>query len=119
VWGPPTGNQAWGGDQGQVGRGVVVKAKNAGTSVARLGSFISEGVGEGGGLVFGLDTGDANRASISRPSNGVMTLRGKVSFANGGYAASTTATPTNVVGKIAIYNDSGTLLGYLPLYGSL
>jgi hypothetical protein len=48
-----------------------------------------------------------------------MTLRGKVSFANGGYAASTTATPTNVVGKIAIYNDSGTLLGYLPLYGSL
>jgi hypothetical protein len=119
VWGPPTGNQAWGGDQGQVGRGVVVKAKNAGTSCARLGSFVSEGTGEGGGLVFGLDTNDANRASISRPSNGVMTLRGKVSFANGGYAASTTATPTNVVGKIAIYNDSGTLLGYLPLYGSL
>jgi hypothetical protein len=48
-----------------------------------------------------------------------MTLRGKLSFANGGYAVSTTATPANVVGKIAIYNDSGTLLGYLPLYGSL
>lgn len=109
----------WAGDNGQVGRGVVVKARVAGTSVARLGAVVSEGTGEGGGLVFGLDTNDANRASISRPTSGVMTLRGKVSFANGGYATSTTATPANVVGKIAIYNDSGTLLGYLPIYGSL
>jgi hypothetical protein len=80
---------------------------------------VSPGLGEAGGLVFGIDTTDANRVSISRPATGVMTLRGKISFANGGYAASSTATPANVAGKIAIYNDSGTLLGYLPIYGSL
>jgi hypothetical protein len=114
-WNPTSYN----GDNGQVGRGVTVKSKVVGTSVARLGAFVSEGTGEAGGLVFGLDINDANRASISRPSAGVMTLRGKVSFANGGYAASTTATPSNVVGKIAIYTDAGTLLGYLPIYGSL
>jgi hypothetical protein len=48
AWG---GEGVWGGDQGQVGRGVIVKAKNAGTSVARLGAFVSEGTGEAGGLV--------------------------------------------------------------------
>jgi hypothetical protein len=116
VW---VGSASYGGDQGQVARGVVVKAKNAGTSVSRLGAFVSEGTGEGGGLVFGLDTNDADRVSISRPASGVMTLRGKVSFANGGYASSTTATPSNVTGKVALYNDAGTLIGYIPVYGSL
>jgi hypothetical protein len=107
----------YGGDQGQVARGVVVKAKNAGTSVARLGGYVSEGTGEAGGLVFGLDTNDANRASVYRPANGVLAINGKLSLS--GEASSSTATPANVSGKIPIYNTSGTLIGYIPVYGSL
>jgi hypothetical protein len=109
--------QTYGGDQGQVARAVVVKANNAGTSVARLGAFVSEGIGEGGGLVFGLDTNDANRVSVFRPASGVLELNGKLCLS--GEAASTTATPSNVTGKVPIYTSSGTLIGYLPVYGSL
>jgi hypothetical protein len=69
---------AHGGDQGQVGRGVIVKAKNAGISVARLGAFISEGTGEAGGLILGADTNDANRVSLYRPSAGNATLNGNL-----------------------------------------
>lgn len=112
-----TGNTNYGGDVGQVARGVVVKAKNAGTSVARLGAMVSEGIGEGGGLVFGLDTNDANRVSVFRSASGVLELNGKLCLS--GEAASTTATPSNVAGKVPIYTSSGTLIGYLPVYGSL
>ena len=107
-WGPA---DSYGGDVGQVARGVVVKAKNAGTSVARLGAMVSEGIGEGGGLVFGLDTNDANRVSSSRPASGVLELSGKLCLS--GEAASTTATPSNVAGKVPIYTSSGTLIGYI------
>jgi hypothetical protein len=112
-----TGSTDYGGDLGQVARGVVVKAKHAGTSVARLGAMVSEGIGEGGGLVFGLDTNDANRVSVFRSASGVLELNGKLCLS--GEAASTTATPSTVTGKVPIYTSSGTLIGYLPVYGSL
>jgi hypothetical protein len=76
-------SNGYGGDQGQVARGVIVKAKNAGTSVARLGAFVSEGTGEAGGLVFGLDINDANRASLYRDANGHLTLNGGLTVTSG------------------------------------
>jgi hypothetical protein len=105
------------GDQGQVGRGVVVKAKNAGTSCTRLGAFVSEGTGEAGGLIFGLDTNDANRASVFRPAGGVLRLSGKLSIS--GEASSGVPTPANVVGKFPLYDATGTLIGYVPVYSTL
>lgn len=99
----------WAGDQGQVGRGVVVKAKNAGTSCARLGAFVSEGIGEAGGTIYGLDANDTNRVSTYRSANGVMNILGQiipvslVSAANDG-AAATAGVPVG-----GLYQTSGTL----------
>jgi hypothetical protein len=107
----------WGSDQGQIGRGFVVYAKNAGTSCARLGAFVSQGTGEAGGLIFGADTSDANRSSVYRPANGVLALSGKLNVVS--EAASSVATPANVTGKIPIYDATGTLVGYIPVYGTL
>jgi hypothetical protein len=106
---PPPFN-TFGGDLGQVARGYVVKAKNAGGSVARLGAFVSEAIGEPGGTIYGLDTADANRASTYRFGNGVLGVTGSIRPSAGmgnarvplwagsgpGTAIANTVTPTSI-----------------------
>jgi hypothetical protein len=104
------------GDQGQIGRGVVVKAKNAGTSCARLGAYVSEGTGEAGGLVFGLDTNDANRVSIYRSSNSTATLNGNLVItgsisAASGLGSGGATSPGGTSGQIE-YNNAGAFGGF-------
>lgn len=115
--GPWNGATGYGGDQGQIGRGFVVKAKNAGNSVSRLGAVVSEGTGEGGGLIFGLDTNDANRASIYRAANTpALSLRGSLAMSgplgvNGSSPPAKASSPGTATGTdAAVINAIATIL---------
>ncbi len=95
-------------DLGQVGVGFQVPAKLDGTTpCSRLGAFVSQGLSEAGGWIGGIDTTDANRVSIFRSANGVMSIRGQIIPVSLASAANDGAAATAGVPVGGIYQTSG------------
>lgn len=105
-----TGRTDYGGDYGQVARGIAFKARRDGvTPVTRLGAVVSEGLGERGGLVFGLDTSDSNRATVYRSANSTLSIVGQIIPTSLVSAANDSAAATSGVPVGGLYQTSGTL----------
>jgi hypothetical protein len=134
VWIDPTlppPLDSYGGDLGQFARGFVVKKKNAGPSVARLGAYVSEAQGEAGGTIYGLDISDANRASTYAFGNGILGVTGSIrpsaGFGNArvplwcgsgpGTAIANTTTPSSIFAGVPTGRGSLTIPANTPRIG--